>query len=457
MDSGRDWLSTAEGSAGCPSAPDSGPPGSIDERDERECARSPHRAVCAGPRAAGEQTRRPSILAVTSELPWPLDTGGHLRTFHILRSLSSRYQVLLVAPVERGQADAVASLRRQGISVQPAPVGPRTRWREACCALRYAAVRKPYVLYGRHDRRAMWKTLRAVVRANTTDILYLDHLDSWLYRRILPGAPVVVDLHNVYSTLARRVSAEQTSFGMQPYLTREATLLDGVEQRVARGAHALMTVSEDDRRHYESLTDRPVRLVPNGVACASFRELPTGRRSADPVILYLGSLSWGPNVVAARCLASEILPRVREKVPGARVQLVGRNPSADVTRLGLIDGVEVMGSVPDVTPYLRDSAVMAVPLEAGGGTRLKILEAFAAGLPVVSTAVGCEGLEVQDRVHLHIAHRDRLADDLARLLLDRSVGEKTAVQARALALRRYDWSLVGEAACDVIAAVGPRG
>jgi glycosyltransferase involved in cell wall biosynthesis len=405
------------------------------------------------PGAAHVGGRVPSILAVTSELPWPLDTGGHLRTFHLLRALARRFRVRLVAPAEAWQVGPVDALRDYGLEVVPVPVGPRTRWREALRAAGAAARREPYVLYRRHARGAVRSALLAEADRVPPDVIYLDHLDSWLYRAALPRVPAVVDLHNVYSVLTRRAAAGRPTAWTRRYLEREASLLGRVEGRVARTADALLTVSEEDRLHFASLGSSPIHLVPNGVDCSAYADLPAGRRSPRPVLLYVGSLSWGPNVAAARTLAVEVLPKVRERIPWARVRLVGRDPGPEVTDLARLEGVEVFGSVPDVLPHLRDATLLVVPLEAGGGTRLKILEAFAAGLPVVSTPVGCEGIAAVHGEHLLIAPRSGLADAVAALVGDPAHATRMAERARSLARDRYDWGVVGAAACGAIESV----
>ncbi len=395
----------------------------------------------------------PSVLAVTSELPWPLNTGGHLRTFHLLRALAARFRLRLIAPVHPGQEEAVETLRGHGIGVRPVVVGPRRRWREAFGALTAAARKEPYVCYHRHNRVAVRDAIRQEARRDPIDVLYLDHLDAFVYRPLLPRTPVVVDLHNVYSTLVRRAGEEQASAPRRIYLRREARLLARRETVVAQSADCLTTVSTEDARWFASRGARRVEVVPNGVDCGALSDLPLGRPSHPPTLLYVGAMSWSPNAVAVHFLAREILPQLRAEVPGLRLQIVGRDPGPDIRALAEQPGVEVLGSVPEVVPYLRGASLLAVPLEAGGGTRLKILEAFAAGLPVVSTPVGCEGLDVSDGEQLLIADRARFAGAVLRLLRDPALGRGLAAQARQLARERYDWGIVGRQACAAVAAV----
>jgi glycosyltransferase involved in cell wall biosynthesis len=229
-----------------------------------------------------------------------------------------------------------------------------------------------------------------------------------------------------------------------------------MEQRAAQTVDALLTVSDEDARHFEALGPRSLHLVPNGVDCAAYADLPSGRDAASPVILYVGTMSWGPNAAAAEFLAKMMLPRVRAVIPEARVRIVGRDAGPPVTALRRFPGVEVTEGVPDVMPHLREAALLAVPLFSGGGTRLKILEAFAAGLPVVSTPVGCEGLRVVDGEHLVVADHEHFADAVTTLLGDPARARRLAEQGRELVRQRYDWRSVGGAACAAVAEVHAR-
>jgi len=392
-----------------------------------------------------------SILAVTSELPWPLNTGGHLRTFHVLHALSRQHRVRLVVAADGEQTAPVQALRDHGIDVTPVVVGRRARGREAIRAASAAVARQPYVFYRRHHWTAVRRELVRQAAAESPDVFYLDHLDSFVYRSLLPATPAIVDLHNVYSTLAGRAAVEQRFWPLRLYLEREARLLHQRERDVARQSDGLLATSDEDRQLFSALGARSVTLVPNGVDCAAYADLPTGRPAHATNILYVGAMSWSPNVAAVSFLAREVLPRLRAVMPDVRLKIVGRGATADVKALAACPGVDVLGEVSAVQPHLLDAGVLAVPLEAGGGTRLKILEAFAAGLPVVSTAVGCEGLRVVHGEHLIVAERAGFADAVLAALSDPASGARLAANARVLVRESYDWSTVGEAACDAVA------
>lgn len=392
---------------------------------------------------------RPALLAITSQLPWPLDRGGHLRSYHLLRALARRFQVRLIGGVTEATADdGVAALRGAGIDPIPAPLAARTAWREALRVSAAALRGEPYVLYRRHARRAMLRVLRETLRGGPPDVFYLDQLDSLLFAPWCTGAPRVINLYNVDSALVRRAAAHAPRVA-RPYTGYQARLLERMEQRAARTADLLLGVSDQDVRYFSEL-GAPTCLVPNGVDCAAYADLPSGARSGTPLLLYVGDMSWAPNGAAAEQLARTVLPAVRAQRPDARLRIVGRDPTAAVRALAALPGVEVTGTVADVRPHLAAAHLLAVPLAAAGGTRLKILEAFAAGLPVVSTAVGCEGLPVRDGVHLAVASDARFADAVLALLNDPARAAERADRARALVRSDYDWHIVGARACTAV-------
>lgn len=395
---------------------------------------------------------RASVLATTSEMPWPLDSGGHLRTYHLLRVLAQRCAVRLLVPAVAHRDDAgVRALSGVGVEVHAVPARGCSMLGTAAQMTRAAVMRVPYVMFARHHHRALRRALAEQLAHAPADVIYCDHLDSFAYADVTGDIPLVVDMHNVYSRLAARAAREQRDIARQLYLQHEAALIARIERQASLNAHTVLAVSEEDADYFAALGARRVTLVPNGVDCAQYEQLPLAGRSGAPTILYVGSFTWEPNVAAARFLATEVLPRVAQHVPDARVVLVGKDPGPDIRALAAADArVVVAGNVPDVSVYLRQAHVLAVPLQVGGGTRLKILEAFAAGVPVVSTPVGCEGIRGEDGKHLIIVDRPDFAAAITTLLRDGARAHRLAHAARALARERYDWLTVGAAAAEAV-------
>lgn len=403
-------------------------------------------------RTATQPLRRRKILAITSELPWPLNTGGHIRTFHLMKALAREFDVRLIAGVEDAQDQGIAVLRANGIQVCPAITGQRNKLTELGRITKAAIQQQPYVMFHRHNRSALRAMIQDELKYEQPDVVYLDHVDPFAFRPLFPQAKLITDLHNIYSKLARRV-AEERSWPANWYLAREAKLLAKIESQIARESSALMTVSSEEQAEFEQLGNQNVRLIPNGVDCAAYAHLPVGRQHQRPVLMYLGALSWQPNAKAAEFLAHEVIPQIRQHHPDAVLRLVGRNPGPEVSALANLPGVEVHANVPDVGVFLAEATLLTVALDSGGGTRLKILEAFAAGLPVVSTPVGCEGIDAVHGQHLWIADREQFAATVLDALAAPGLATEFAERGRHLARSRYDWTAIGQRACDAVESV----
>jgi glycosyltransferase involved in cell wall biosynthesis len=183
-------------------------------------------------------------------------------------------------------------------------------------------------------------------------------------------------------------------------------------------------------------------VSPNGFDTQSYQPLPLPPETTRPALLFVGSMSYEACVDAMVYFCQEILPRIRSQFGDVDLWIVGRDPSQQVRQLDG-NGVHVTGRVADVRPYYQRSMVCVVPLRAGGGTRLKILEAMALGRPVVATSIGCEGLDVIDEEHLMIADSpEQFAEKTVRLLADATLRQRIGANARRLVVSRYDWDVI---------------
>jgi polysaccharide biosynthesis protein PslH len=388
--------------------------------------------------------KRTRVLAITSELPWPLDSGGHLRTFHVLKRLAQEFDFRLLVPIIGDRSADIATLKNHGIQVIPVPVPERTRLAEAKRLLAAGLVGEPYVMYRRHARAEVFAAWKQELTTNRPDAVWLDHLDSFLFAAEAnrAGCKTVLDLHNVYSLILERMAEEQGNRLKRVFLRGEAKRLAKIEIRACQTVNTVVAVSDGEAEQFRKLGAKRVVVAPNGVECSAFTDLPNGRKTNPPVVMFLGTLSWGPNVTAAVSLARDIFPKVRQQRPDAELILVGRDPAAEVKAFHGQAGITVAGSVPSVRPYLERASLLAVPLDSGGGTRLKILEAFAAGLPVVSTAVGAEGIDATPGTEIVIAERPEMADAIVQLVADQERSNRVATAARRLAISTYDWSVI---------------
>ncbi len=400
----------------------------------------------------GRKTDRPSVLALSSELPWPLDSGGRIRTYHLLSGIAAVTRLTLIAPSSMTPSDAVRALEARGIDVVVVPVEPRTIRGEIIRAAAARMSSKPYVLFRRHDRPPVRAAIHATLAKLNPDVVYLDHLDPFSFYDLFQPRPVVLDLHNRYALLTERSAGDQSNPLKRAYLRGEASRLEAVEREAVSRARSVLSVSADEQAYFLSCGGRDVRLVPNGVDCGAYAALPMGRSSDPPTVLYVGGLGWRPNAEAAISLASTIMPKVRRHIPNARLVVVGRNPPAELVRLAAPGVVDIAGGVPDVVPYLASASLLAVPLTTGGGTRLKILEAFAAGLPVVSTDVGCEGIAAENGRELVMADVADFPSAIVSAIRDSRRSAEMAARARRLASEVYDWPGIAAVAATVVQA-----
>jgi len=266
------------------------------------------------------------------------------------------------------------------------------------------------------------------------------------------STPVVLFQHNVETMLWRRMASTEQSALRKLSYGIEARKMAAYETRTLRRFQHVIAVSDHDRS--EMLTLAPncsITVVPTGVDTGQYQVVPSAS-AKPPLIVFTGSMDWEPNIDAVEYFCREIFPVVLAAFPDARFQIVGRNPHPRVRRLAGAS-VEVTGTVPSVTDYLRSAAVVIVPLRIGGGTRLKIFEAMAMAKAMVSTSIGAEGLDI-------VTGRDLLLADDAQsfsaailgLLRDPESRRRYEQNAATLAAR-YDWSQIAQQFANVLGAV----
>jgi glycosyltransferase involved in cell wall biosynthesis len=406
---------------------------------------------------------------VADEYPWPARTGYRLRLHWILVLLSRHASLDLLVVLSKPLPSELpppppdvplAELRvvRSG----EVAIGPPHR------AWSWLTGRLPRALVGRS-----WETARAQLAdwpGPAPDAVWFSHSPLYVALRAVVARPHVVDLDNLESSLLRHRRRSQLwrhpqgiNGRLRAAARAGADLVDEhrwrrLEHQIARSVEAVVVCSRLDQVR---LGEPGVRVVPNGY------ELPPGGRgrppatpTADaPVLLLVGLLTYEPNRDGAAFFAAEVLPLVRVHYPHAQFRVVGRYGSpSDVAALRGREGVTVTGEVEDVSAELAAADVVVVPVRFGGGTRVKILEAFAHQVPVVSTTVGCEGLEVVDGEHLLVADApEALAAACVRLLQREDLRRRVVVQARKLWQDRYRWEALEPDVAGVLRAVGSHG
>jgi glycosyltransferase involved in cell wall biosynthesis len=222
-------------------------------------------------------------------------------------------------------------------------------------------------------------------------------------------------------------------------------------QRVLPGFDLVVAVSDEDLR---ALPVPPSQLavIPNGVDTASFSPTPL---PAGPRLVFTGALYTGPNRDGLQWFCREVLPLIRRQQPNATLTIAGMAPTADVAALGAVEGVNVLSDVADIRPFIGEARVVVVPLRVGSGSRLKILEALAAGRPVVSTTVGAEGLDLEPGRHLLLADEPAaFAEAVCRLIGDEASARSLVGPGRRAVEELYAWPDIGERFVDAVLRSG---
>src|SRR5579875_2592646 len=348
----------------------------------------------------------------------PLDKGGNLRSYNILRRLSEQHEITFLCPY----ADPRDKVYEREIARElPGTIILYARSWDFTLLVRYLnyLFRFPGGLPFAVSKFASKPAQRLIARwmkERRFDVAVCDFLSaSTNFRRPL-HIPVVLFQHNVESTLWRRQAQTEANPLRRLAFQIEARRMECYESATVRRFHHVIAVSEVDRERMSVMTDASrITVIPTGVDLSLYKSDPSV--VVDPsLVVFVGSMDWKPNVDGVEYFCRDIWPRVIERVPSARFRIVGRNPGAQVRKLEC-DTVTVTGTVPSVVEHFRQAAVVVVPLRIGGGTRLKIPEAMGVGKVVVSTSVGAEGLDVHHGRDIILADDPaRFADSVAELI-----------------------------------------
>jgi glycosyltransferase involved in cell wall biosynthesis len=385
------------------------------------------------------------VVLVSETAVCPANSGARLRILHLMRPLASRHQITFLFRASTQEEIDLSRAELEPLGVRLVPIlNPPAQKRGIAFYARLALnvfSSQPYTVASHNS-----PGVRAAIARLATEGVDLWQVEWIAYAdavRAIPGAKLIVTAHNVESIIWQRMTETTPGWLTRWYIRQQWKKVEACERKVYSTVDAAIACTEEDATRLRTMYGaKRVEVVDNGVDVASHENLP---RTPEPhTVLYVGSLDSRPNQDAAVALLREVLPPLRVKHPDARLLLVGRAPPPWLTQeCQRTPGAELHADVPDVRPFLSRSSVQAVALRVGGGSRLKILEAFAAGLPVVSTRVGAEGIHATDgRELLLVDHPGELVAAIDRLWADPEATQQRADAAKHLARERYDWSFL---------------
>lgn len=391
-----------------------------------------------------------NLLLLTPQLPYPPHQGTSLRNFHIIRGLADHHAITLLSFLEDNQSadpQANAPLFELCRQIVTTPVPQRSKGKRLG---QMVGTRRPDMEH-RLNSPAFAARLKELLTAVSFDVVQVEGIELARYitivRAVSPQSKVVFDDHNAETELQRRNMqtdlADTRRWPAAAYSWVQMRRLARFEAWACRAADAVTAVSDTDALHLQALAPRlpmPITVIPNSIDVAQYQLDPKDARPFD--IVFSGKMDYRPNVDAVLWFADEVWPQVAAQRPSTTWAIVGQKPHDRLERLRGLPGVTLTGWVRRVQPYLAGARVVVMPFRVGSGTRLKLIEAMAAGKPIVSTAVGAEGFPVRHGREIWLADTaQELGTAVLHLLTHPDECARLGAAAQQFA-RQYDWRVV---------------
>ncbi len=397
------------------------------------------------------------ILWLSHLVPYPPKGGVLQRSYHLLRETARNHDVTLFAfvqtdlmarrfpTVSTGLKEAMHALSDFCQAVEFFPI-PSEQYRHGkhLLALGSLLTSAPYSVNWLHSTRFRSR-LRNILQSERFDVVHFDTISLAPYIRLVKNTPTVLDHHNIESHMMLRRSEIEPSLLMKAYFFLEGHKLARYEQQICPRFDLHITCSEIDSARLRAMSpDSWVEEVPNGVDIGYFS--PTGTDPLPNRLVFAGGLNWYPNQHAMQFFAKEVWPRLKQRIPDVTMDVIGEAPPESLTRLAAQDPhFFVHGFVDDVRPYLNRAAVYVCPISDGGGTKLKVLDAFAMGKATVAHPIACEGIAVIPGHHVLLAITpDEYVDEITRLLQNPAQRRDLGNSARQLILNHYSYQGIGD-------------
>jgi polysaccharide biosynthesis protein PslH len=387
-----------------------------------------------------------NILWLKTELLHPVDKGGKIRSYNMLKALKRDCRITYLT-LDDGTADN--SARELASEYCHDLVCVPHRRREKFTTGFYVELALnltsglPYAIK-KYESPEMREEMKRLLASQRIDVLVCDFLAPAVNVPPSLNCTTVLFQHNVEAMIWKRHYEVQTNAARKAYLYRQWQKMRAFEAKACKLFDSVIAVSREDReqmQHEYGLEN--VFDVPTGVDTEYFR--PSGKVATRPHhLVFTGSMDWLPNEDGIRYFTEQIMPRIKQSVPDVTLTVVGRDPYPSLVELSKRDpSVNVTGRVDDVRPYIEEAAVYIVPLRIGGGTRLKIYEAMALEKPVVSTTIGAEGLPVTDGAEIVLADTPQsFAEAVVRLLQNQSLAAEIGTRAAAKVRAEFGWETV---------------
>ncbi len=382
-----------------------------------------------------------NILFLTQVLPFPPDSGPKVKTWNVIKYLGQHHNLTLVSFVRGDQSDDIDHLRKYCREIFTVPM-ERGAVADGWAMIKSMLTGKPWMIV-RDERATMLKLTDRLVRENHYDMVHADQLNMAQFALRLPVEFKVLDEHNALWLLYKRL-ADTIGAGPKKWLlNRDWRLLKNYEGQTCLKFDAVLSVSQEDKQALEEAIGKEFNIQVIPIAIDLDEVVPIKRQEDSNHILHIGTMFWPPNIDGILWFLREVYPLIKARRPDVCVDIIGARPPKEMLDMaGNGTGINVTGYVEDPIDYIQKAAVMMVPLRAGGGMRVKILNALAQELPIVSTTLGCEGISVENGKHLLIADTpESFAEATINLLDDLEFGLALGRNGRKLMELEYDYRI----------------
>lgn len=398
------------------------------------------------------------VLFLSQLFPYPPVCGGTIKSYNLLKHLASRHKVSFVSFVRKQpskqEMDAVASLCKEVRTV--------TIKRSGLANLRFAATSlatgRSFII-ARDYVREMQRLVNDMLRSRHFDLVYVDHLQMAQYTASWDRCPKVLDEHNVEWKIIKRIAENCKLSPKGLFANIEWRNLRRYELSTCGKFDTVFTVTDNDRETLATANRNLKNLVtiPIGTEVESAPKFELDPQAKG--VLSIGTMSWPPNIDAIEFFTKDIFPLVKSRVPDTKLFVVGSNPPESIKKLPKQDSsIEVTGFVEDLASVASHAAVFVVPLRSGSGLRVKILNAMAMGLPVVSTSVGCEGIGAKNEKQLLIADTpEAFANAVVRLISDFDLRQQLGQAGKQFVIQNYSWSSIYKVMDRALGSLVPDG
>ncbi len=382
------------------------------------------------------------ILFITFGLPYPPDSGVRIHDFYLVKNISQHHSVLVLSLLtSREQVKHIQGLRQYCDYVDFVLEKPHSIRQHFSRIIRSLLKGRPLATYP-FIYGEMLSKVREIVTKWDVDIIQIEHSFFAPYVEAISTngkCKKVLSFHNLGAIQYKRMRGLRTGFTQRSLFLIKWMLMLRWEAKYAEKFDHCLVVSPLEGKMLQSANPKlSISVIENGVDTELYQPL---KDAFDGnTLLFVGTMGYPPNIDAVLYFCDSIMPIIQRRIPDIKLIVVGHEPASGIRRLSDRGNVVVTGYVPDVIPYYQQSQITIVPLRGGGGTRLKILESMALGRPVVSTTIGCEGLNVTDKENIMIADTPtEFAERVIQLLTDRKLRERISRSARHLVETRYDW------------------